>query len=125
MDNNLLRKIIKEKIEKISGWKASYTVAVDVEEIPYITFEMAELLLEDDGKHIMEITINAWGKDTPYGVIEAVDKLDAVFKKYKELKECFLIQIFCGSERGFVEDEDKTIKRLQRKYDLIVYERGV
>lgn len=124
MDNNNLRKYVKAKIEKTTGWTASFTEAVDVSLIPYITFEIAELTSDDDGKHIMELTVDAWGKHTPRDVITVIDALDEAFKKHKELTDDFMIQIFLGSIRQFVEDEDKTIKRLQRKYDLIVYERG-
>ena len=124
MDNNNLRKYLKAKIEKTTGWTASFTEAVAVSLIPYITFEIAELTSDDDGKHIMELTVDAWGKHTPRDVITVIDALDEAFKKHKELTDDFMIQIFLGSIRQFVEDEDKTIKRLQRKYDLIVYERG-
>ena len=124
MDNNNLRKYLKAKIEKTTGWTASFTEAVAVSLIPYITFEIAELASDDDGKHIMELTVDAWGKHTPRDVITVIDALDEAFKKHKELTDDFMIQIFLGSIRQFVEDEDKTIKRLQRKYDLIVYERG-
>lgn len=124
MNNNELRKLLKAEIEKITGWQASFTIAVDAEKIPYITFDCVELLSEDAGKHILELTIDAWDKDTPFHVIEKIDELDRAFKAYKKMTEKFMLQIFLGGNRQFIEDEDKAIKRLQRKYDLIVYERG-
>lgn len=123
MNNNELQKYLKTKIQEITGWNASFTVAVDVNEIPYITFEYVELAYEQEGKHLMELTVDAWDKFTPKNVITAIDALDNAFKKYKELTKDFMIQIYLGPNRQFVEDEDKDIKRLQRKYDLIVYER--
>jgi len=123
MNNNALRKYIKQKIEEITGWKASFTVAVDVDEIPYVTFEYTEFSSEQEGKHLMELTVDAWDKLTPKNVIAVIDALDNAFKKHKALTEDFMIQIYLGSNRQFIEDEDKDIKRLQRKYDLIVYER--
>ena len=124
MNNNELRKHLKEKIEEITGWTATFTNAVDIEQIPYITFEIKELLSENAGKHIMELLVDGWGKNTPYLVIEKIDMLDKVFKNYKIMTDDFLLQIYLGSSREFIADEDKNIKRLQRKYDLIVYERG-
>ena len=124
MDNNALRKYLKEEIEKATNWNAAFTLAIDINEIPYITFDYIELILEDDGKHIMELTVDAWDKKNPKNVIAVIDALDKVFKKHKVLTDEFMIQIFLGSPRQFIEDEDKDIKRLQRKYDLIVYERG-
>lgn len=123
MDNNALRKYLKQKIEEITGWKTSFSIAVDVNEIPYITFEYVELALEQEGKHLMELTVDGWDKFEPKNIITAIDALDNAFKKYKALNEDFMIQIYLGSNRQFIEDEDKDIKRLQRKYDLIVYER--
>lgn len=124
MDNNSLRKYLKTKIEKITDWTTSFMTAINVNNIPYITFDYAELMSDECGKHIMEITVDAWDKDTPRNVITVIDMLDKAFKNHKELTEDFMIQIFLGSNRQFIEDEDKAIKRLQRKYDLVVYERG-
>ena len=125
MDNNALRKYLKSQIEKATGLETSFTQAVDINRIPYNTFDYVELLSDDNGKHIMELTVDAWDKDTPRNVITAIDALDKAFKYHKALTDDFMIQIFLGSNRQFIEDEDKSIKRLQRKYDLIIYEKGV
>ena len=124
MDSNKLRKYLKSKIEKATAWTASFTTAIDVKDIPYITFDYVELMSDEYGKHILELTVDAWDKNTPRNVITVIDALDEAFKKHKELTDDFMIQIFLGSNRQFVEDEEKAIKRLQRKYDLVVYERG-
>ena len=125
MDNNKLREYLKTQIEKATGWDAMFTNAIDVEKIPYNTFGYKELLSEDNGKHIMELTVDTWDRDTPFHIIEKIDQLDKMFNFYKDMTETFMIQIFLGKSREFIEDEDKTIKRLQRKYDLVVYEKGV
>ena len=124
MNNNILREYLKKLIEQITDWEAYFTNAIDVEKIPYITFEYKELLSEDNGKHIIELTVDAWGKGTPFDVIEKIDLLDKAFKFYKDMTGVFMVQIFLGKSREFIEDEDKTIKRLQRKYDVILFERG-
>ena len=124
MNNNILREYLKKLIEQITDWEAHFTNAIDVEKIPYITFEYKELLSEDNGKRIIELTVDAWGKGTPFDVIEKIDLLDKAFKFYKDMTGVFMIQIFLGKSREFIEDEDKTIKRLQRKYDVILFERG-
>ena len=124
MNNNILREYLKKLIEQITDWEAYFTNAIDVEKIPYITFEYKELLSEDNGKRIIELTVDAWGKGTPFDVIEKIDLLDKAFKFYKDMTGVFMIQIFLGKSREFIEDEDKTIKRLQRKYDVILFERG-
>ena len=124
MDSNEVRKYLKSKIESVTGWKASFTNAVDIKEIPYHTFQYKELLSEEFGRHVMELIVDTWDKDTPFDIIAKIDKLDAEFKCYKQLTDKFMIQIYHGPSREFIEDEDKTIKRLQRKYDMIVYERG-
>ena len=124
MDNNELRKHLKEQIEECCEWCASFTNAVDVEKIPYITFGVKELLSEDYGRHVMELTVDAWDKETPFDVIAKIDKLDRYFRKYKAITDKFVVQVFLGNNRQFIEDEDKNIKRLQRKYDLIVHEKG-
>ena len=122
---NELRKYLKNIIENATGWATHFLIAGNAREIPYITFEFEELLSDDAGKHIMEFTVDAWDKDTPYNVIEKVDALDKVFKFHKGTTDAFLVQIYLGASRQFIEDEDKTVVRLQRKYDLILYEKGV
>ena len=124
MDNNNLQKYLKSEIEKATGWTTSFTEAVDVKKIPYITFNYVELGSEDYGKHLIELTVDAWDKETPFEVNVAIDALDGAFKMHKGMTDEFFIQIFLGSDRQFIEDEDKNIKRLQRKYDLIVFEKG-
>lgn len=124
MNNNELRKYIKAEIEKATDWKAQFTRACDIKKIPYITFDYVILLTEDGGKYIIELTVDAWDTGKPFDVIEAIDKLDKHFKCHKGKTDEFLVQIYHGPNRGFVEDEDKNIQRLQRKYDVIVFEKG-
>lgn len=124
LNNNELRKYIKKEIQIATRWNAKFNIACDINKIPYITFEYHILLTEDGGKYTIELTVDGWDKGLPYDVIAAIDKLDKAFKCHKGNTDEFLIQIYHGPGRGFIEDEDKEIQHLQRKYDVIVYEKG-
>lgn len=119
-----LRKYIKELLERATGLKVYFEIANNESIFPYIVFDIRELVGYSINRHILELTIDVWDKDTPKHLINAVDVLDKIFLQYKDNTEHFVIQIYNGSARQFIQDDDKSIKRLQRRYDVIVYLKG-
>lgn len=119
-----LRKLLKKEIESTTGVSAYFRIATSKAPYPYVVFNVKELSSEEVDKHLLEVTVDAWDVDDPKRVIKTIDALDVRFKQYKAHTEDMFVQIFCGSEKGFLEDEDKNIVRLQRKYDMSVYEKG-
>ena len=119
-----LRKYLKGLLEKTTGLKAYFNIANNEAAYPYIVFDIKELTVQDINRHIIELTIDCWDRDTPKEIISAVDSLDKEFRRYKDNTKDFVIQIYNGSARQFIPDEDKDIKRLQRRYDVIIYLKG-
>lgn len=116
-----LRAYIKALIERETELNAYFISAPSNSVYPYCTFDLTEQYSEDIEKHIFELIIDTWDKDSPKKCIKNIDKLDKKLKIFKDNTDDFVVCIFCGSSKQFIEDQDKTIVRLQRKYDIIVY----
>ena len=84
MDNNELRKYLKKVIADVCQCPVFYRMATDAELMPYITFDYIELLSEDTGKHIIELTVEAWDKDKQFDIIKktAARKIDRRMRAY-------------------------------------------
>lgn len=120
-----LRKYLKELLGRVTGLDVCFNTANDEVRFPYIVFDIKELVAEGINKHILELTIDAWDRAmAPKNLIAVVDALDKEFRQYKDNTKDFVIQIYNGSARQFIPDEDKDIKRLQRRYDVIIYLKG-
>ncbi len=119
-----LRKYLKKLIEDLVGLQVCFEIASAEHFYPYLVFDMKEWAVQDINRHIIELTIDAWDRNTPKKIIWAIDQLDKHFRQYKDNTEDFVIQIYNGSARQFIPDEDKDIRRLQRRYDIVVYEKG-
>ena len=121
---NSLRKKIKAEIDKTTGLVSHFINSGNNSSYPYITFNLKEIDAGYIDKHIYELTVDAWDKIEVKRIIEAIDDLDRRFKQFKDNNSEMVLLIYHGSGKGFLDDEDKSIKRLERKYEVIAYEKG-
>ncbi|MBA4687246.1 MAG: hypothetical protein H2184_08830 [Candidatus Galacturonibacter soehngenii] len=117
----ILRKHIKEILSELA--ETYYIDATENAKFPYICFEARRIDLEGNkGTYILEV--NIWNKGTNTSEID--DLMDDVEKKlnyYKHIDSKLQLSIYNGALRQYVEDTDKTIKRIREQFELQVYER--
>lgn len=122
---DVLRKYVKAQLDSVTKKQNFFLTAGSNAKYPYTTFELVELGTDEIDRHLFELTVDAWDKSTsPKNVISMIDALDKHFKHHADSTEHFVIRIFHGSAKQFVDDEDKDIIRLQRRYDVIVITKG-
>lgn len=123
MKTEILRKYIRELIENATGLQVAFFHANDEMKCPYLVFDIKELIADYSGRHNMELIVDAWDKDSNKEIEEAIDKLDRILDEYKDNTNAFVLCIYHGSSKQYIEDTDKTIQRLQRRYDMIIWEK--
>lgn len=121
MITETLKKYIRELISDATALQVAFFHANDEMKCPYLVFDIKELTTDNSGKHNMELVIDAWDKDTNKEIEQAIDKLDKILDKYKDNAEQFIVCIYHGSSKQYVEDTDKKVWRLQRRYNMIIW----
>ena len=125
MKTKELRTYLTTKIKDITGLTVAYSNANDEMDYPYLTYEISDLVSDTHGKHIMDLTVDAWAMNVVEDIENAIDKLDEKFDQYKDNTNDFLVCIYLGGVRQNVKDDDKQIRRIQRNYEMIIWERKV
>lgn len=121
---NEVRKEIKKLIEKTTGMHTFFRRAPNQEPYPYATFTLTEWNTGDLDKHSYTLTVDAWDCNNPKRVISAIETLDRECRCFKLINDKLLLQIYNGSGKEFIDEEDKNIVHLKRTYDVIAYRKG-
>lgn len=116
-----LRKWIKTEIETCTGMTAYFNRATDTADRPYVSFDLIEAQMSELHRHAYMVSVDFWDMDDPKAIIEACSKLDKRWMQKKENKDTFVVMIYHGSMKEFVEDDDKRIRHLTRSYDMTAY----
>lgn len=118
---SLLRKYIKVLLEQCAT--TFYVDAIDSAAFPYLDFE-ARLLNHENHKSSYILEINAWNKNNTGEIDEIMDQVETVLDFYKHMDDDLQFSIYKGQGREFVEDSNKSIKRIREQFELQVYERS-
>lgn len=123
MNSKNVRKYITGKIKEVTGLQVAFFNANDQLGYPFIEFDLSELTSDYPGKHTMELTVDAWDRDEVKTVEEAIDKLDKAFDCFKDNTDDFVITFYHGGVGQFIPDDDKRIRRKQRTYSIILFDK--
>lgn len=116
-----LRKHIKAILDEYAT--SYYVNASDKAIYPYLCYEM-RVINSEDNKSSYILEINAWSKENTVVIDEIMDAVEKKLNFYKHVDENLLISTYKGQNREFVEDNDKTIKRIREQFEMQVYERS-
>lgn len=116
-----LRKHIKSILDEFTV--SYYIDSHDEAEYPYLCFEM-RLISSENNKSSYILEINAWSKENTVVIDEIMDAVEKKLNFYKHVDENLLISTYKGQNREFLEDSDKTIRRIREQFEMQVYERS-
>lgn len=114
-----LRKIILPLLEQSKG-KAYYDLASDKAVYPYKVYSFSNIDLGDISRDDLILVVDIWGKDNVIEVEEIADSIENTFN-YLNAPTTTSFPTFYRISRNPIEDEDKTIKRRQLKFQIQNY----
>ena len=122
---NELRKLIKQEIDKCTGWTTYYQLADDKAMYPHITFTLDSISALDSDIHRFdyELVIDLWNKNDVVTIEEATDKIINLFN-CNNLPQDSILPTFQFESRRSVIDEDKQINHRQLVFVVQTYERN-
>jgi hypothetical protein len=114
-----LRKIILPLLEQSKG-KAYYELASDKAVYPYKVYSFGNIDLGDISRDDLILVVDIWGKDNMIEVEEIADSIEKIFNCLNA-PTTTSFPTFYRISRNPIEDEDKTIKRRQLKFQIQNY----
>lgn len=123
MKTNMVRQYIATAIREATGISVAFFDSNNDVKYPYITYEINELTADYTGRHTFDLVVDAWDRDSVKRIEDAIDKLDSSLIDKKDSTEGFVISIYAGDARQMIHDEDRRVRRIQRHYDVLIFEK--
>lgn len=112
-----VRKILQAQLNKTQR-PVSFRDIPDNSQFPYIVYDLRRVQADSESEFQQYIfEVNVWGHSTSVEVSDILDRIESIFFKFQWIDENCEITVYPG-QRQFIDDEDKTIKRIREQFEM-------
>lgn len=114
-----LRKLIREKLQTISGDTYHREAPADAA-YPYKTFTLQSVTFMD-ARDDFDLCVDIWHRGDWKEIEEVADDIEKLFQN-TNLPQSTILPTFFRESRYNLEDPDKTLKHIQLRFNVQLYE---
>lgn len=114
-----LRKVIREQLQTIEG-QTYHNEASEKAAYPYKTFTLKSVSFMD-ARDDFELCVDIWHRGDWKDVEEIADQIEKLFQN-ANLPQSTILPTFFRENRYTLEDPDKTLKHIQLRFSVQLYE---
>lgn len=114
-----LRKLVKEQLQSIPGETYHYEASNDAT-YPYKTFSLKNVTFTD-ARDDFDLCVDIWHRGDWKVIEEIADQIEKLFQN-TNLPQKTILPTFFRENRYNLEDPDKTLKHIQLRFIVQLYE---